>query len=81
MLILTFSLLLVVLYPSLVTSQNGSGSGMFNSSDISMLIPTSTTALVIAPSTSATGNINPSPLVGTRDYITSGQSSLFVGML
>ena len=80
MLIVPISLLLAVLYPSLVIGQNGSGSGMFDTSDISMLSPTSTTALIIAPSTSATRAINPSPLLGSRDYITSGQSSLFVGM-
>ena len=78
------TVILVVLLPLLVYGQNGSisgdGSGMFDSSAISLLSPTSTTAVVIAPSTSATGNINPSPLVGTNDYITSEQSDLFVGM-
>ena len=75
---------LVVLWrPLLVIGQNGSnsgdGSGMFDSSGISLLSPTSTTAIIIAPSTSAADNINPSPLIGTSYYITTEQSDLFVG--
>ena len=75
--------ILLVVWPLLVYSQNGSsgdGSGMFDSSGVSLLSPTSTTAVVIAPSTSVTGNIIPSPLIGTNNYITSEQSDLFVGM-
>lgn len=76
---------LVGLSALLVRGQNssnisGDGSGMFDSS-VTLLSPTSTT-VIIAPSTSATGIINPSPLIGTTgNYITSQQSSLFVGML
>jgi len=73
-----------LLFPLLVIGQNGSisgdGSGVFDSS-ISLLIPTSTIGVIVAPSTSAAGNISPSPLIGTiSNYITSEQSDLFVGM-
>ena len=74
---------ILVVWPLLIYGQNdssGDGSGMFNSSGISLLSPTSTTDVIIAPSTSATGNIIPSPLIGVNDYITSEQSELFVGM-
>lgn len=75
---------LVGLSALLVSGQNdsvsGDGSGLFDSS-VSLLSPTSSTIIIIAPSTSATGFINPSPLIGTSsDYITSDQSDLFVGM-
>lgn len=77
-------LIVVVSWPLLVYGQNdsisGDGSGMFDPSGISLLSPTSTTNVIIAPSTSATGNIIPSPLIGVNDYITSEQSELFVGM-
>lgn len=76
--------ILVVSWPLLAYGQNdsvsGDGSGMFDSSGISLLSPTSTTAAIIAPSTSAIGTIIPSPLIGVTDYITSEQSELFVGM-
>lgn len=74
---------LVGLWSPLITGQNssGDGSGVFDSS--SLLNPTASTAVIIAPSTSATGNTDPipTPLAGNpRDYITSVQSDLFVGM-
>lgn len=77
--------MMVILAPLLVIGQqnnsiaSGDGSGVFDS--ISILSPTSTTAVVIAPSTSAIGNINPTPLIGSiSNYITSEQSNQFVGM-
>ena len=82
--LIAITVALVGLLALLVRGQNsnisGDGSGMFDSS-VTLLSPTSTT-VIIAPSTSATGIINPSPLIGTTgNYISSQQSSLFVGML
>lgn len=75
--ILSSSLLVICQNDSI----SGDGSGMFNSS-ISLLNPTSTIGVIVASSTSAAGNINPSPLIGAiSDYINSEQSHLFVGMV
>ena len=80
---LVITIALVGLSALFVTGQNdsvsGDGSGLFESS-VSLISPTSSTLIIIPPSTSATGNIIPSPLIGNNDYITSELSDFFVGM-